>query len=318
MRVHLANCPNFFSSALTRTIETIQVHAREVAAASGVEGDAIRCGAGADMARSSFDADEGVWTVETAAGPAVRARCVVNAAGIDADLIQGGASSGPGRAGGDEDGPPRPSFAARPRRGQYAVFAAPPGTAPTRPIQPVPSQFTKGIFVYSTLYGQLVAGPTALDQASRTDDAVDPAVRAELVDHASRVLGERSGRSGLVSRLVGEYVGIRPGTDRRDYQIRLHARSGFVTVGGVRSTGLTASLGIGRHVVQCLLPCVVEPSGRPPSGDEARPTPLPDVGVLAERYRAGGNGRVEINGHEYRVTHPLTRLGWEARTGLAA
>ena len=89
-----------------------------------------------------------------------------------------------------------------------------------------------------------------------------------------------------------------------------------MTVGGVRSTGLTASLGVGRHVVQCLLPCVVEPSGRPPAC--AGPTPLPDVRVLAERYRAGGDGSVEINGHRYRVTHPLTRIGWEARTGMAA
>jgi aryl-alcohol dehydrogenase-like predicted oxidoreductase len=39
---------------------------------------------------------------------------------------------------------------------------------PTSPIQPVPSQFTKGIFVYSTLYDQLVVGPTEKDQTSRT------------------------------------------------------------------------------------------------------------------------------------------------------
>ncbi|EJK67285.1 hypothetical protein THAOC_11707, partial [Thalassiosira oceanica] len=71
------------------------------------------------------------------------------------------------------------------------------------------SQFTKGIFVYSTLYDQLVVGPTALDQESRTDDAVDPDVRADLVDHASRVMGGRFDPS----RLVGEYSGYAP--DRR-------------------------------------------------------------------------------------------------------
>ena len=62
---------------------------------------------------------------------------------------------------------PQPKFQARPRRGQYAVFAPTSSeemaindcgcwrrgvhgtTIPVRPIQPVPSQFTKSIFVYS-------------------------------------------------------------------------------------------------------------------------------------------------------------------------
>ncbi|EJK64745.1 hypothetical protein THAOC_14489, partial [Thalassiosira oceanica] len=183
----------------------LAAHAREVAAASGAEGDVIRCGVEADMERSTFDPEEGIWTIETkpteggdGRGSTIRARCVVNAAGIDADLVQSGASSGGG------GGLPGPSFEARPRRGQYAVFAASPddsppnGSVPTRPIQPVPSQFTKGIFVYSTLYDQLVVGPTALDQESRTDDAVDPDVRADLVDHASRVMGDRFDPSRLV------------------------------------------------------------------------------------------------------------------------
>ena len=218
----------------------LAAHAREVAAASGTGGDVIRCGVEADMGRSSFDPEGGVWTIETrpagggGAGGTVRARCVVNAAGINADLVQSEASPGDGGR------LPGPTFAARPRRGQYAVFAASPEderrgrpgnpqnsdagrarvaprSVPTRPIQPVPSQFTKGIFVYSTLYDQLVVGPTALDQASRTDDSVDPAVREDLVAHASRVMGERFDPS----RLVGEYVGIRPGTDGRDYQVSI-------------------------------------------------------------------------------------------------
>ena len=115
-----------------------------------------------------------------------------------------------------------------------------PRTVPARPIQPVPSQFTKGIFVYSTLYDQVVAGPTALDQSSRTDDVPDDDAARDLARHASRVLGRELGKADA----AGEYVGIRPGTSRRDYQIRLHPTANFVAVAGVRSTGLTASLGI--------------------------------------------------------------------------
>jgi glycerol-3-phosphate dehydrogenase len=118
-------------------------------------------------------------------------------------------------------------------------------------------------------------------------------------------------------------MGIRPGTDKRDYQIHLHHRANFITVGGIRGTGLTASLGISRHVVQCLLPTII-----PPRVDESSPstltprlrslTPLPNVEELVQQYHKRGDGTVIVDGHVYKVAHPLTRMGWDARTGLAA
>ena len=80
-------------------------------------------------------------------------------------------------------------------------------------------------------------------------------------------------------------------------------------------TGLTASLGIGRHVVY-LLQQGVPPHARPPPTLQTRP--LPAVGQLVEEFHARGDGCVTIDGYVYRVTHPLTKFGWEARTGLAA
>jgi len=190
-----------------------------------------------------------------------------------------------------------------------------PRTIPTRPIQPVPSQFTKGIFVYSTLYDQIVVGPTAQDQSSRIDSTLDANVAKVLTSHASRVLGPDFDGS----RMVGEYVGIRPGTSKRDYQIHLHSPANFITVGGIRSTGLTANLGISRHVVQCLLPAIIPPALNESSlPNSFPPTPLPDVKELVEQYHKRGDGKVVVGGHAYRVTHPLTRMGWDARTGLAA
>ena len=98
-------------------------------------------------------------------------------------------------------------------------------------------------------------------------------------------------------------------------------------MGGIRSTGLTASLGIGRHVVQCLLSCIVPPPPVEESDDEKeevrqlivrRPTPLPNVKELVNQYHQRGDGTVMIGGHVYKVTHPLTKLGWDARSGIAA
>ena len=295
------------------------------------EDDVIYTGRRVIMEESTFDEENGLWTIvtrraSTSSGDVEEdtrvtftARCVINAAGIDSDLVQSQASAK------DDNSNlllPPPTFEARPRRGQYAIFAAPPDDTPTRPIQPVPSQFTKGIFVYSTLYDQIVVGPTAQDQSSRTDDTIDADVANELTTHASRILGKQFNNK---KQLIGQYVGIRPGTTKRDYQIQLHTKSNFITVGGIRSTGLTASLGIGRHVVQCLLSSIVPP---PPVsvGDEEElrqsivrhPTPLPDVKELVKQYHERGDGTVVLGGYVYKVTHPLTKLGWDARSGIAA
>ena len=53
--------------------------------------------------------------------------------------------------------------------------------------------------------------------------------------------------------LVGEevtatYAGVRAATEHGDYQITIHEAERYVCVGGIRSTGLTASLAIAEHV----------------------------------------------------------------------
>ena len=44
------------------------------------------------------------------------------------------------------------------------------------------------------------------------------------------------------------YAGLRPATEFKDYQIRAHNEINLITVGGIRSTGLSSALGIARHV----------------------------------------------------------------------
>jgi glycerol-3-phosphate dehydrogenase len=75
------------------------------------------------------------------------------------------------------------------------------------------------------------------------------------------------------------------------------------------STGLTASLGIGRHVVH-LLQQEVLPRVEPLDPHHIRTTPLPSLDVLVREFRRRGDGKVTIHGHEYKVTHPLTVMGW--------
>jgi L-2-hydroxyglutarate oxidase LhgO len=41
--------------------------------------------------------------------------------------------------------------------------------APVHIIEPVPTQFTKGVIVFTTVYGNVVVGPTAVDQPDKED-----------------------------------------------------------------------------------------------------------------------------------------------------
>jgi len=176
-----------------------------------------------DSSQLKFNGD--VWEINATAKvecgiSKVFARAVVNAAGLWCDVIQGDAHERPA------------SWSARPRRGQYRVFQSSREASLTHPMQPIPTQRTKGIFVFSTLYDQIVVGPTALDQSSRTDRTVDDGVAVELEEYAKKVLPSINEHD-----VVGNYVGIRPGSDKRDYQIKMDSRRQWIACAGIRSTG---------------------------------------------------------------------------------
>jgi hypothetical protein len=50
-----------------------------------------------------------------------------------------------------------------------------------------------------------------------------------------------------------------------------------------------------------------------PSNANAILTPLPPVSELVREYQQRQDGCVTIQGHRYKVTHPLTRLGWSTK-----
>lgn len=197
----------------------LAVHARE-------NGAHIFTNFGMDSEASSFDGD--LWSVvrktndfDGTSGPSkIRSKAVVNATGLWSDLIQQKIHSSS-------------TWNARPRRGQYRIFSSTDSTRITHPIQPVPTQRTKGIFVFSSLYDQIIVGPTALDQESRTDREVSSGVADELAEVGVSIIPGLD----IDKAHVGEYVGIRPGTDKRDYQIHLDYTKRWIAAAGIRSTG---------------------------------------------------------------------------------
>lgn len=270
-----------------------------------------------DPKRSYWDDSLRQWTLRRKSNypnspDLLHAKILVNASGIYSDQVQSNTSLNQTT----DSGLPTSPFEARPRRGQYYVYSQTSNTKLVRPIQPVPTQYSKGIFVFSSLYDQIVVGPTALDQTSRDDTTIHGEVRETLRSHAHRILPQSS-----EEQFIGEYVGIRPGTSRRDYQISSYPTTNWITVGGIRSTGLTASMGIGRFVFRLVIALLGEKyqTSQEVVASGRAPCAIPSIQSLVEEFHASGEEEVvTIHGHKYKVTHPITRFGWKARTGLAA
>jgi glycerol-3-phosphate dehydrogenase len=155
----------------------------------------------------------------------------VNCAGLYADEVA--------RLYGDD------SFAIYPRKGEFFVFD---GIALDRILLPPPTRRTKGVLVFPTLDGKVVAGPTAVDQTDKEDWSVRPEALAEVRAKAAELLPEIAAAEPIAS-----WAGLRPAGRGVNYLIR-RATPELINVAAIRSTGLTASLGIAEHVAELIAP----------------------------------------------------------------
>jgi glycerol-3-phosphate dehydrogenase len=167
-------------------------------------------------------------------GEEVVCTAAVNCAGLHADDVA--------RLAGDD------SFAVYPRKGEFLVFDRPCGEALARILLPVPTARTKGVLVFPTIDGKVVAGPTAHDQDAKGDWSVRPEARHELLAKAWETLPALEGAEPIAG-----YAGLRPAGRGVNYVIGPSAACpGLINVAAIRSTGLSASLGIGEHVAGLL------------------------------------------------------------------
>ena len=173
-----------------------------------------------------FDGSE--WKLETTQG-LVRANHVVNCAGLYGDLVN---SSVFGQA----------PFTITPRKGQFVVYDKAASRLAHSVILPVPTARTKGIVLFRTVFGNLAVGPTAEDQQSRTDSSIDTETLQSLMAAGEAIVPALKGMP-----VTATYAGLRPATEFKDYQISADAANNWITVGGIRSTGLSGALGIAQY-----------------------------------------------------------------------
>jgi glycerol-3-phosphate dehydrogenase len=175
----------------------------------------------------------------------------------------------------------RPSpFRIKPRKGQFVVFDKPAAALVKAIVLPVPTERTKGVVLFGTAFGNLAIGPTAEDQLERDVARCDEATLSRL---RSRAIEMVPALAGVGVNAI--YAGLRPASERKDYIIEAIADRNWVTVGGIRSTGLTSALGIARHVSKLC----AETFGMGKEQSQPIWTPVPNLcESLARPHQSGG------------------------------
>jgi glycerol-3-phosphate dehydrogenase len=205
----------------------------------------------------------GGLTLSSAAGETVHCTRAVNCAGLYSDEVA--------RLVGDA------SFEVYPRKGEFFVFDPPDGRPLDRILLPIPTKRTKGVLVFPTVDGKIVAGPTAHDQEDKQDWSVRPGAADEVLPKARAMLPELEGQTPIDS-----YAGLRPAGRGVNYVIGPSAaEERLINVAAIRSTGLSASLGIAERVVSLLEAggVALKPDRELPAGTE----PSPDGGPWWQR-----------------------------------
>jgi glycerol-3-phosphate dehydrogenase len=163
----------------------------------------------------------------------VPAKWVINAAGLYSDEINNHF--------GHED------FKVTPRRGELIVYDKLARPLVNHVLLPVPTAVTKGVLISPTVYGNVLLGPTAEDLPDKTATNTSANGLHSLLEKGRKILPEL-----LNEEVTATYAGLRAATEHSDYQISLHAGQGYICVGGIRSTGISACLGIAEYVADLL------------------------------------------------------------------
>jgi glycerol-3-phosphate dehydrogenase len=201
----------------------------------------------------SIEEDSAGLAIGSASGETVRCRVAVNCAGLEADSV--------GRLAGDG------SFSIYPRKGEFLVFEPPAGELLDRIMLPVPTRRTKGVLVFPTTDGKIIAGPTAVDLEDKHDWSVRPAARDEIVSKAAALYPPVADAEPVFA-----YAGLRPAGRGVNYLVGPASTCRLlIHVAAIRSTGLSASLGIADRVTDIVGSLGVQLT--PPAALKGGPSP---------------------------------------------
>eukprot|EP00854_Cymbomonas_tetramitiformis_P003993 gene3993-4962_t len=191
----------------------------------------------------------------------IRTRYVVNCAGLFSDKIA--------EMVGDK------SFYVKPRLGEYLLLHKDQGHLAGATLFPCPGKMGKGVLVQTTLWGNLILGPTARDLSDpETAKASKQDIIMEVLTKCRELVP-----SFDVGQVIHSFAGARAKTSRGDWIIEECATAkDFFHAAGIDSPGLAASPAIAIEVTKMLHKAGLSTSPNPGFNPHRRPIITPKDG----------------------------------------
>lgn len=160
----------------------------------------------------------------------IEADYVVNAAGVYADSIHNMVSE--------------QKIHITPRRGEYLLLDKSAGNVVSSTVFQLPGKYGKGVLVTPTVHGNLLVGPTAMDQEEK--DSLETTASG-LSDVKARVV--RSVGKIPFGQVITAFSGLRAHEDGGEFILGEPADApGFFDAAGIESPGLTSAPAIGQYL----------------------------------------------------------------------
>ena len=135
------------------------------------------------------------------------------------------------------------------RKGQFYILDKNTSCQVERIVLPIPTKITKGKLMCPTIHGNMLVGPTAEDQESKTDKSTT----AEGLESIAKDVRNLVPNVNLRDTIT-QYCGLRPNRNPEGLHVDTYEDlGGYVNLSGVRSTGLTLSVAMGKYVVQTMM-----------------------------------------------------------------
>ena len=135
------------------------------------------------------------------------------------------------------------------RKGQFYILDKNTSCKVNHIVLPIPTKITKGKLMCPTVHGNMLVGPTAEEQLSKTDKSTTTAGLDSIATDVRNLIPNVNLRETIT-----QYSGLRPNRNPEGLHFDIFDDiKGYVNLSGVRSTGLTLSVAMGKYVVQQLL-----------------------------------------------------------------
>ncbi len=135
------------------------------------------------------------------------------------------------------------------RKGQFYILDKNTSCKVNHIVLPIPTKITKGKLMCPTVHGNMLVGPTAEDQPSKTDKSTTTEGLESIATDVRNLIPNVNLRETIT-----QYSGLRPNRNPEGLHFDIFPDiKGYVNLSGVRSTGLTLSVAMGKYVVAQLL-----------------------------------------------------------------